>query len=166
MPIAVMLMTLVLTAPEPAYQAAPRDGDSAKIEAVRQHIDAFEMSVRQIKGKGDGDPQKLSSLEQQYADAVAVFDKWRTAAVSAKDLATDSARRVDDLAKQAARAIATFGRDGRTFVAGRQSTLDSRVVGRFEERLIDASRALSRADEQTRQRANTTLLCRPWSEIR
>jgi hypothetical protein len=163
--IAAVLMTLALTPPEAIYQPTPHDGDSAKIEAVRQHIDAFEISARQAKGKSNEDAQKLSALAKQYADAAAVFDTWRTAAVSAKETSGDSSR-VGDLARQAARAMAGFGRDARTFATGRQSTVDAQALGRFEVRLIDASRALARADEQTRQRANTTLVCRPWSEIR
>lgn len=163
--VAALLVTLALTPVRPCQSGAP-ESDPAKIEAVRPHIAAFEMSARQAKGKAEGDPQKLSALERQYAEAATAFDTWRTAAVSVKGSAPDSTRRVEDLVKQAARAMAGFGRDARSFVSGRPSTVDSRVVGRFEDRLIEASKALSRADEPTREKANASLMCRPWREIR
>jgi hypothetical protein len=164
MPIATLLVPLALTSLLPA--AAGRDGDAARIEAVRQHIATFEMSARQVKQKTDADPQKLSSLEQQYGEAATAVETWRTAAVSVKGSAGDSTKRVEDLARQAARAMADFGRDARGFLTGRPSAVEPRAYARFEERLIEASRALSRADEPTREKVYASLGCRTWSEIR
>ncbi len=157
-----------IVAPPPYAPKSQSTGtDAGKVAVIREHIDMFEASARLAKDKTEKDPQAIAALEKQYAAAAVAFENWRTAAgsVTEKDWSA-SRKRIEELSKAAARAISEFGRDARAYVSGREAAVDSRIVGRFETRLGEAARALSRTDDQTRLRLTADLMCRPWNEIR
>jgi hypothetical protein len=162
-----VLLSISLGGMQVSAQPTARLDDFSKIQVIRQHLDTLELSVRQAKQKADDDPQGLAALEKQYEDVVTAFDTWRAAATSASGGSPQaSGKQVEELARAAVLAMANFGRDARAFSSGRPAALDARAVSRFEDRLIEAGRALARLDEEVRLKAADTLFCRPWSEVR
>ncbi len=145
----------------PGNQSAPQSTAGSPVALVRQHLATLEVSAQQAKAKSDGDPKVLADLQKQYVATSTAVDQWRNAAMAAGEQV-----RIEELAKTASRAIVNFGRDARTYVSGRRTSVDARAMPLIEQRLIDAARTLSQSDEQVRQRLAPNLTCRPWEEIR
>lgn len=134
-----------------------------EIQALVRSREGLETSVRQVKAKQGGEAGELTKLEQQYAALTAAFDKWRAAAASSD---ANVRRGLDAMAGDLAKAMATFGRDARTFVSGHAADVRGAAVRRFEGELKDAARVLGRADAAIQQSAASGLTWRTWADIR
>jgi hypothetical protein len=62
--------------------------------------------------------------------------------------------------------MSDFGRDARSLATGTRASVDPPLVGRVEDRLIEAARTIARSDEAMRQQLAGELVIRPWNEIR
>jgi hypothetical protein len=139
---------------------------ASAVALVRRHLATSELSAHQVKFKAGGAPEGRAVLEKQYGEVSAAVDSWRAAATATTGQDWSSAqKRIEGLAKTAARAIVDFGRDARRYMSGGSPPVDPQASALIEQRLMSVARAFAEADEAARQKHIAALALRPWSEI-
>jgi len=140
-------------------QGGPTD---PRLGALEQRRGTFETSVRQARAKASPDATGLAAIERKYETLLGTVSAWQAAAFG------DAASRVkaDAMAKDAARAMATFARDVRTYAGGVEAPVQSRSIDMFETEMKAGARYAEGLDEAQRTAAGQKIAWQPWASVR